>query len=189
MQKKGKVSKEVRNPNDKNALLLSFFPDLSGWKTNAGKIPADADERTWALYFKKKKANRKEIVDYFIFANAIHSPLCSLSHASLLSPCSGVPDLFPHCQIANGLRTSCQVARFALPAADWTALQSRRPAREGREAGEEPPVSQFHAWPNKVNRVDDVTGVQLRRRWNWVSGRSFQGCRDAIGCRRLSVRP
>ncbi|KAI4805420.1 hypothetical protein KUCAC02_010037, partial [Chaenocephalus aceratus] len=38
-----------------------------------------------------------------------------------------------------GLRTNCQVARFAPPAADWTALQSRRTAREGREAGEEPP--------------------------------------------------
>lgn len=54
--------------------------------------------------------------------------------------------------------------------------------------GEGPPVSQLHAWPNMENRVDDVTGAQLRRRGDRASGGSYTDCRQAIGCRRLSVQ-
>lgn len=152
------------------------------------RIQPVQEERTWALSLKKGK-KRKERVDCFISITALlSSSLLALSRLSPQSRIGGARSIsaLPDCQSVS--RKSCQVARFApLAAADWTPLQSRRPAREGREWGEEPPVTHFHAWPNKVNGVDDVTSVQLRRRWDWGRGRSFQGCSSAIGCRGLSV--
>ncbi len=44
--KKGKLSKEVRDPNDKNALLLSSSQTCQIKKQMLEKIPAGADERT-----------------------------------------------------------------------------------------------------------------------------------------------
>lgn len=151
---------------------------------NVKKKPkSGADERTWTLWWKKEKqkAERERRVDNLISVSAIPSPLRSLCHASLLSPGLGGArsiSALPDCQ-----SVSVQAARLPgllLQQQTGPRCNSKRPVREGRGAEEEPPVSQFHAWPYKVNRVDDVTGVQLRRRGERVRGAERSGDSESL---------
>lgn len=195
-EKKEEVSKEVQNPNDRNALLRSSPHTWQIKETNfrkqkppktkqkcKKKPKSGADERTWTLWWKKEKqkAERERRVDNLISVSAIPSPLRSLCHASLLSPGLGGArsiSALPDCQ-----SVSVQAARLPgllLQQQTGPRCNSKRPVREGRGAEEEPPVSQFHAWPYKVNRVDDVTGVQLRRRGERVRGAERSGDSESL---------
>lgn len=89
---------------------------------------------------KSKQQKKKKSVDYFNLYDCRKAPRSSprsLCHASLLSPCWGVPDLFPHCQSRSRTRAA-RLPGLLLQQQqrqDWSPPQSRRPAREGRERG------------------------------------------------------
>lgn len=133
--------KEVRNPNDytqKSSFLLLLSLVRLEKQTLGIKNPSWCSRAHLSTLMKKEKPAKKELI---ILSLSMQSPLLSSLLASVTPLSSvrarGVPDLFPHCQIAN--RSPYKTARLPglLLQQQQTgpSLQSRRPARKGEGGG------------------------------------------------------
>lgn len=150
-EKKEEVSKEVQNPNDRNALLRSSphtwqIKETNFRKQKPPKTKHKCKKKSPNLvrmsapeHFDEKKKNKKlrGKEELIIWSLSVLSRLLSARSVTPLSSVLawGVPDLFPHCQIANRSQyklPGCQVCSSS-SRLDPAAIPSDRCERGGEQ--------------------------------------------------------